>query len=136
MYTAVAFVPRSPGTCWRVFTDATMFPAWIPGLRKARVITTDDHGRPREILFEFSASLTYSLVYTYDELERVVRWEPQLGRRDAVRGSARFEALDDGTRMTYELEPGVRGADRSVGDVDAVVAAFIGWVTAQRPSLR
>ena len=135
MSTAVAFVPRSPLTCWRVFTDADMFPAWVPGLRKARVITTDDRGRPREILFEFATSRTYSLVYTYDDDQREVRWEPHAGGRDAVRGSARFESAEDGTRMTYELEPGSAANERVVIDADALVDAFVQWMHAQRPSL-
>jgi hypothetical protein len=111
-----------------------MFPAWIPGLRKAAVITRDERGRPHEVLFEFSTSRTFSLVYTYDDAQREVRWEPQLGKRDAVRGSARFDAHDDGTRMTYVLEPGVVSRDRVVGDIEALVASFVQCMHDQRPS--
>jgi len=135
MTTAVAIVPRSPVTCWRVFTDPTMFPAWLPGLRKAQVLSTDDRGRPLEIAFEFATSRTYSLVYSYDDGQREVRWEPQVGRRDAVRGSARFEAEGDGTKFTYELEASTPTNDRFVVDADEVVSAFVAWVVSQRPSL-
>ncbi len=135
MTTAVAIVPRSPVTCWRVFTDPAMFPAWLPGLRKAQVLSTDDLGRPLQIAFEFATSRTYSLAYAYDDGQLEVRWEPEAGRRDAVRGSARFEAEGEGTRFTYELEASAPTNDRFVIDADEVVTAFVAWVVSQRPSL-
>lgn len=134
MSTAVAFVARSPVSCWRVFTDAAMFPAWIPGLRKSRVITTDESGRPQEIMFEFATSRTYSLVYTYDDEQREVRWEPHANKRDAVRGFARFEPLDDGTQITYRLEPAFVESGGVTSDVGALVTAFVDWMNVQRPS--
>jgi uncharacterized protein YndB with AHSA1/START domain len=127
MRTVVAFVPRSPEACWQVFTDPQLLSAWIPALRRAQVITRGTDGLPTEIQFEFSQSLTYSLVYTYDLAAREVRWEPRAGKRDAVRGFVRFEAFDEGTRLTYGLEHGhARStADRALGDVDVLVAAFV-----------
>ena len=130
MRSVTTYIRRSPDACWKVLTDATVLTGWVPGLRRARVITTDDAGLAREVQFEFSTSLTYSLVYTYDAAAREMRWEPRLGKRDGVRGVARVEAFDEGTRLTYELEhgDGRSAADQELGDLDALVAAFARWM--------
>src|SRR5213075_2102676 len=106
MREVTGYIRRPPDACWRVLVDASLLTGWVPGLRRANVIALDDAGLPREIHFEFSTSLTYSLVYTYDVAAYEVRWEPRLGGRDAVRGFARLESFDEGTRITYGLEPG------------------------------
>ena len=126
-------IARSRESCWRVLIDVTALPAWVPGLRKAQVIETDEAGLPREILFEFSASLTYTLVYAYDVPAREVRWEPRIGKRDGVRGFARLEAVEGGTRLTYALEQGDgrKAADVALADPEQLVAAFARWVEAQ-----
>ena len=105
-----------------------MLAAWLPGLRRARVIASNADGTPLEIQFEFSTSLMYSLVYTYDAAAGEVRWEPRAGKRDAVRGSAKFEPFDEGTRVTYTVE---HGAGRSSAEQDApqsVLDAFARWM--------
>jgi uncharacterized protein YndB with AHSA1/START domain len=126
-------IQRTPEQCWRVLVDASLLTHWVPGLRRATVITSNDAGLPREIHFEFSVSLTYSLVYTYDVAAREVRWEPRVGGRDAVRGFARLVPDGSGTRMTYALEPGSGRSegDRALGDPDALVAAFAAWMHAR-----
>ncbi len=130
MQTALSVVAREPDTCWRAFIDATSFPAWIPGLRRAQVIQTNADGLPSEILFEFGASRTYSLVYTYDVAKREVHWQPRANKRDAVAGFARFEPLDSGTRVTYGLQNQVGATDAA--ELDALLAAFATWVTTRR----
>lgn len=127
-------VAREPEVCWRAFTDASTLAAWVPGLRRARVITQDDRGMPAEILFEFGASLTYSLVYTYDHTTREVTWQPRAGKRDAVAGFAKFEPAEGGTRFTYALAQGDNrsAADKGLGDLTALVTAFARWVAEDR----
>ncbi len=134
MRSVTAFIPRPVATCYRVFTDPSSLLAWVPGLRRARVVTLTDAGLPREIQFEFSTSLMYSLVYTYDPAAAEVTWEPRANSRDGVSGFARFEAFDEGTRMTYGLEPaaGRSASDVALGDPDALVAAFVAWLRTQR----
>jgi uncharacterized protein YndB with AHSA1/START domain len=122
MRTATVFIPRAPEACWRQFTDAGLLPGWVPGLRRARVVAAGDDGLAREVSFELGTSLTYSLVYSYDDAEREVRWEPRVGRRDAVRGVARFLAEDDGTRVVCSLD------ERTAGELDALLAAFRRWM--------
>lgn len=131
------YVARSPEQCWRALTDASLLAAWVPGLRRARVIELDGNGFAREVLFEFSASLSYSLVYSYDRAALAMRWEPRIGKRDAVRGFARFERCDDGTKMIYALEQGSgrSAADQSLGDPEATLVAFARWVES-RPAAR
>lgn len=107
-----------------------MLTAWIPGLRRAQVIAKE-RGLPSEIHFEFASSLVYTLVYTYDVDQFEVRWEPKLGRRDGVTGYAKFEAVDDKTRMTYGLTQGDARtpAERAMSDPASLVEAFVAFVS-------
>jgi hypothetical protein len=111
-----------------------MLLAWVPGLRRARVVTRTPEGLPEEIQFEFSTSLMYSLVYTYDLTSHEVTWEPRANSRDGVSGFVRFAEFDDGTRMIYGLKPaaGRSSADLVLGDLDALVDAFVVWMRDQR----
>lgn len=133
METLTAVVPCDPQTCWRLFTDATRLTAWVPGLRTVEVIAKE-RGMPAEVHFEFSTSLAYTLVYSYDPTRREVRWQPKLGKQAGVTGFARFDAHPDGTLITYGLEPGEArtSADRELGDLRATVDALRTWITAQR----
>jgi len=124
--TLVAVVPGDPASCWRAFTNADAFAAWIPGLRRAQVVHRNEAGLPTEIVFELGASRTYSLAYTYDVTQHEVRWEPRSNKRDAVAGFARFEAVPVGTQITYGLANQV-GAT-SASDMDELIAAFIRYL--------
>lgn len=132
MRTVTAFIRRSPQACWGVIVDPTLLTHWVPGLRRAVVISLGPFNLPAEIHFEFSTSLTYTLVYTYDFAKRQMKFEPGLGARDGVRGFARLDPFDDGTRLEYGLEVGdARSpADRELGDLDALVASFVRWMHA------
>jgi len=132
--TVRAVVARDPEACWRAFTDASTLAAWVPGLRRARVVQVGADGLPSEILFEFGTSLTYSLVYAYDAAAREVSWEPRAGKRDAVAGFVRFEPADTGTAVTYGLEHGAgrTAAEQAIGDASTLVAAFVGWMDDER----
>jgi len=130
MRTATIVLPHPIEACWRAFTDATLLLAWVPGLRRATVISRGGMGLAKEILFEFAESRTYTLLYSYDVAAHEVRWEPQLGKRDAVSGHARFEAVDGSTRFEYALEQGDgrSEAERALGSLDRLVGAFAGWL--------
>ena len=111
-----------------MLTDPSTFTGWVPGLRRARVVTTDPTGRPHDVQFDFGTSRTYSLVYTYADDEREVRWEPGSGRRDAVRGFARIEPIAAGTMLTYGLEPGDVRTEMEIGELEVLVASFVRWM--------
>lgn len=130
MQTALSVVARTPDVCWRAFIDANTFNAWIPGLRRAQVIQTNTDGLPTEILFEFGASRTYSLVYTYDVEKREVRWEPRANKRDAVAGFARFDAFAEGTRVTYGLQN--HAGSMQLTELTDLLSAFTAWVSGKR----
>ncbi|MEZ4366398.1 MAG: SRPBCC family protein [Kofleriaceae bacterium] len=132
--THTVFVPRPPADCWRVFTDVALLASWVPGLRRARAVAVDEGGRPSEILFEFAASLTYSLVYRYDPAAHELWWEPRAGKRDAVRGGARFDAEAGGTRLRYHLAQGDgrSASERALADPERLLAAFVACM-AQAP---
>jgi len=129
MRTVTAFIRRSPEACWKVLTDSSTFTSWVPGLRRTRVIAIAEEKRPREIQFEFATSRTYTLTYTYND-EHEMHWEPRLGKRDAVSGFARVESSEQGTNLTYGLEPGdARSeAENVLGDLQEVVASFVRWM--------
>ncbi len=132
MQTVTVFVPRDPATCWKLFTDASLLLRWVPGLRRAQVILVS-RGLAQEVHFEYSDSLAYTLVYSYDADQREVSWEPKLGRRDGVAGFARFEPADGGASMTYALEQGANrsAVEREQGDLQRIAEAFAAWMREQ-----
>ena len=119
-------VERPIEACWRAFTDPRAAIAWVPGLREALVIEDGPGGLPREVQFELTGNLLYSLIYTYDAVARVVRWEPRVGKTGAVRGFARFDDVDGATRFTYALEhePGRKAFERAIDNPRLLVDAF------------
>lgn len=106
-----------------------MLVSWVPGLRRARVARADPDGLPVEVAFEFGSSLSYSLVYEHDPEQRVVRWEPRVGRRDGVTGSARFDPEGEGCRVTYCSEPNQHAPhERADDSAQRILDAFAAWV--------
>jgi hypothetical protein len=120
-----AVLPASPESCFSEFIDLRTARLWLPGLKKARVVREDMQGRPLEVSYEFGEMLSYALVYAYDDAARRVRWVPSAGVRDAVSGSASFEAAPGGCRFTYQLES-LRG--RAPTHEQDVAQAFTAWV--------
>ena len=128
--TVTAFVARDPGACWRAFTDARQLASWVPGLRRADILSKA-RGLAAEVHFEFASELAYTLVYTYDADNREVSWQPKLGKAEGVTGFARFDPTPDGgTQITYALEHGEArtAAEQELGSLEALVAAFVAWM--------
>src|SRR6185369_12544515 len=101
-------ISASPQRCFEAFCDLQAARHWVPGLKKLRVVRADAKGRPLEVEYEFGDSLSYALVYAYEDARRQVRWVPSAGVRDGVSGFAVFEAHEEGCRFRYSLES-VRG---------------------------
>ena len=122
-----AIAPCSVDECWRAFTDYTQLTKWVPGLRAAWLVAPGRDGLPREVQFEFAKDFVYSLLYTYDAADHVVRWEPREANHNAVRGFAQFAATDEGTEVTYALEheTGRKAAERAIDDPKLLVEAFV-----------
>lgn len=123
MQLASALVARTVDACWRVFTDPALWIGLVPGLRSAHVLARTPDGLPLEIRFAYAGGVTYVLGYAYDLDARVVRWEPRGDAQGAVRGFARFEPTDAGTRLVYGLEhDGTRRSPEAEFDDPAVMA--------------
>lgn len=120
-----AVLPASPQVCFQAFCDLRSARLWLPGLRKARVVRSDAQGRPIEVSYEFGESLSYALVYAYDDAAHHVRWVPSVGVRDGVSGFASFEPEGEGCRFRYSLES-LRG--RAPTHEADVAEAFCGWI--------
>ena len=132
MDTVTAFVATDPTTCFRAFTDARHLAAWVPGLRRADILSKV-RGLAEEVHFEYANALAYTLVYRYDLAQREVSWQPKLGAAAGVRGYARFDdAPSGGTRITYALEHGTARSAEDLGNLTAVVAAFASWLGEHR----
>ncbi|MBA3463145.1 MAG: SRPBCC family protein [Deltaproteobacteria bacterium] len=127
-------VQRPLDACWRVFTTPSMLVHWVPGLVGATLVAARPDGLPREVRFEFAAALHYTLLYSYDVSEYVVRWEPREPAHGAVRGFARFESTDVGIRLTYALEhePGRKAAERVLDDPELLVQSFARYMHEHR----
>jgi hypothetical protein len=136
MRTVSEVIARPVEACWSAFTEHAAMPRWVPGLRAAQLVEFDVTGLPYEVRFTYAAGLTYSLRYTYDVDNFEVRWEPvdNESERGGVRGYARFETVDDGTRFTYTLEhdEGRKAAERALDDPRTLVAAFARWMHEER----
>jgi len=128
MREVVATLDCSPDDAWRALTDAALLPAWLPGVRRVAIVARDERGLATEVQFEYAGSRAYSLLYTYDHERREMRWEPRMGRRDAVRGVAHVTAEGAQTRLHYALEEGDPRRETE-GDPQAIVDAFRAWLT-------
>jgi len=114
--------------CYQTFCDASQMRLWLPALKTLKVASTDELGRPREAVFEIGASLSFALVYAYDDAALKVRWVPSHGVHDGVSGFAHFEQLAGGhTRFVYSLDS-LRG--REPAHEREVAKAFAGFVDA------
>lgn len=122
-----AVLPASPATCFSQFIDVSSARLWLPGLKKAKVVRSDKQGRAAEVSYEFGESLSYALVYNYDEAQHRVRWVPSAGLQDGVSGSASFELGPTGCVFRYSLES-LRG--RSPFHEAEVAEAFVAWIRA------
>jgi hypothetical protein len=120
-------IRATPEACYAAFCDLTRARLWVPGLRSVKVVRTDASGRALEATYEYGESLSYALVYHYDDAAKQVRWVPSAGVLDGVSGSATFIAHDDGCRFTYSLDSR-RG--RSAHHPEDVAKAFVDWMQA------
>ncbi|MEO7097373.1 MAG: SRPBCC family protein [Polyangiales bacterium] len=127
-------VQRPLDAYWRVFTTPSMLVHWVPGLVGATLVESRADGLPREVTFAFAAGLAYTLLYSYDVIEHVVRWEPREHSTGAVRGFARFDATEVGVRLTYALEneAGRKAAERVLDDPEMLIGSFARYMHEHR----
>jgi ribosome-associated toxin RatA of RatAB toxin-antitoxin module len=92
-----------------VITDIPAYPEWAEGVEEARVLDTDDQGRPATAAFTVDAKVVevrYTLSYTYTE--DTVSWTLIEGETiSQLDGSYVLVADGGGTRVTYTIEADV-----------------------------
>ncbi|MDX2009910.1 MAG: hypothetical protein SFW67_06970 [Myxococcaceae bacterium] len=118
-------LPVSAAVAFRAFEDVAQQRRWVPGVKKVKVVRSDERGRALEVFYEFGETLAYALVFHWDDAARKVRWVPSSGVLDGVSGSAWFEEAPEGCVLHYHLEA-LKG--RPEGHEREVVAAFISWL--------
>lgn len=114
-----------PTVAYRAFCEIDRQRLWVPGLKKVKVVRSDAQGRPIEVFYEFGESLSYALVYVWDDAQLKARWVPSSGVRDGVSGSVWFEKAASGCVMHYQLEA-LKG--RPADHERAVVRGFEAWL--------
>lgn len=119
-------IGAKPDECYRAFCDLQSARHWVPGLKKLRIVRTDAKGRALEVTYEIGDSLSYALVYAYDDAKRQVRWVPSAGALDGVSGWASFEAAEEGCRFRYSLDS-LKG--RAEHHPQRVAQAFVEWIS-------
>jgi hypothetical protein len=124
-------LPATPEDCYRQFCDTTLTRLWLPGLKQLKVVRTDEQGRAIEIRYSVGESLTYALVYAYDDDAKRVRWVPSSGVQDGVSGFASFEPHPEGCSFSYSIDSR-RG--RQPLHAEEVAHAFAEWMVQRRKS--
>ena len=103
-----ATIAAAPEELWAVLVDFERYPSWARDLKHVEVLERDDEGRGVEVLFRAAAmgrSTTYVLRYDHTEAPNRLPW--RFVRGDIMRrldGEYRFEVVDEGTKVVYELE--------------------------------
>lgn len=122
-------VAAPPERVFAVVTDFPNYPAWAADLKEVTVVDADPDGTAHKVRFRaaaFGRSTAYTLAYDYSEAPRRLKWVQDTGDITArIDGVYDFEAVPEGTKVTYHLEvdlkfpvPGFikqRAAQRIVG---------------------
>lgn len=100
-------LPAPPGVCYALFNDADHLTEWLVAVGTVVIGKRDERNRALEIDFMGSlkrASVSYTLVYEYDDAKREVRWRHKSGSVRRLQGSARFVPETEATcRLEYRL---------------------------------
>jgi len=132
-------IAASADQCFALLCEVERLPEWVAGVADVMVLERDDAGRARRVRFTgmpSRGSLSYELVYEYDQAARIVRWHTvEVALRD-LRGKARFDELDGGRcTMTYTVRsetaeqlPSWARAVLDEESAEKVAYAFRRWV--------
>lgn len=103
--TASIEINAEPDEILAVVTDIEAYPDWMPAFKEARILETDDEGRPASAEFVVDArirTLHYTLKYEY--ADNRVSWKKTDGDVKEIKGSYALEPNDSATTVTYEYE--------------------------------
>lgn len=105
-------VGAEPDTVFAVAIDLEDYPEWASEVRSVSVLDRDKQHRPTVASFRaaaFGRSTTYTLRYDYRDAPKQLSWVQVEGDLTSkLDGSYRFEAVDGGTLVTYQLEVELR----------------------------
>ena len=101
-------VGAPPEAVFAIVTDFPNYPSWAADLKEVTVVDADNDGTAHKVRFRaaaFGRSTTYTLAYDYSEAPARLSWQQDSGDITArVDGQYLFEAIPEGTRVTYHLE--------------------------------
>ncbi len=124
--TQTIVVQASPLRVYHVVVDVERYADWVSEVKHVEVLERDADGRPLEVVFRaaaFGRSTTYTLRYDYGRAPDELSWVQVAGDITAeLVGQYRFEPIDEGTRVTYDLEV----------DLAVPIPAFVKTRAAQR----
>jgi ribosome-associated toxin RatA of RatAB toxin-antitoxin module len=110
--TETIVVAADPDTLFAVAVDLEDYPEWAADLKSVVVTERDKRGRPLVATFRaaaFGRSTTYTLRYDYAAAPTTLSWVQLEGDiTSKLDGSYRFEPVDGGTLVTYQLEVELR----------------------------
>jgi hypothetical protein len=101
-------VAAPPARVYGITLDFERYPAWAKDVKEINVLERDAEGRGTKVEFRVAGlgrSIRYVLAYDYSQAPDSFSWS--LVEGDVLRrldGRYGFEAEDDGTRVTYDLE--------------------------------
>ncbi len=105
--TEVIAVNASPDLCWNVVADVESYPQWANDIKEVRVLSSDQKGRPSEVLFRAAAygrSTSYTLKYDYSKAPGELSWIQTAGDlTNKLDGRYIFSGDTGSTTVTYEL---------------------------------
>jgi ribosome-associated toxin RatA of RatAB toxin-antitoxin module len=106
--TVTAHLHHPADFCYQLFCDADLIPKWLWVVGTAVVQRRDEQQRALEVDFIGSlerASISYTLLYAYDDEKRKVTWHHAGSGVKVLAGSARFVPDgDERCTMRYSLE--------------------------------
>jgi ribosome-associated toxin RatA of RatAB toxin-antitoxin module len=103
-------ISASPDQVMDTLLDMESYPEWAKGVRSARILDTDDVGRPLTVEFEVTPGplpkMRYVLRYAYEPMR--LSWDYVEGDMRDLHGSYTLDPDDGRTSVTYELaiDPG------------------------------
>lgn len=106
--TETIIVKAAPEAVYAVAADFATYPSWVADLKSVSVLETDDSGRATVVEFRaaaFGRTSTYSLRYNYADAPHSLSWTQHEGDlTTTLDGTYRFEPVEGGTKVTYELD--------------------------------
>ncbi|MEY2425555.1 MAG: hypothetical protein QOI61_1127 [Actinomycetota bacterium] len=101
-------VAAPPERVFAVVTDFPNYPTWAADLKEVTVVDADADGTAHKVRFRaaaFGRSTTYTLAYDYAQAPTKLSWVQDSGDITArVDGTYEFDAIPEGTKVTYHLE--------------------------------